>query len=142
MASPFLTTLYTPDTMIGRPPSKPAPPFGQRLAALRKAKGLSQVQLAELLSTTRKTVDYYERRAQNPSLEVITKVADALGVSAAELMGVDAPKPAPQRGPTGKLRQLFDDVARLPRRQQEKIAEFVSAYVRQYEQERDAREGR
>ncbi|MEJ7712995.1 MAG: hypothetical protein WKF84_24920 [Pyrinomonadaceae bacterium] len=41
---------------------------------------------------------------------------------------------ASQRGgPTGKVQKVFDDVARLPRRQQEKIAEFVSAFVAQYE---------
>lgn len=38
--------------------------------------------------------------------------------------------------PAGKLRQVFDDVSRLPRRQQEHIVRWVSAFVRQYEQER------
>jgi transcriptional regulator with XRE-family HTH domain len=122
MASLICTTFYTEDAMIGRPPTKPAPPFGQRLAALRKAKGWSQAQLAELLGTTRKTVDYYERRAGNPSLEVIQRVAESLEVSPAELMGVDAPKAAARRGPTGKLRQVFEDAARLPRRQQVRIS--------------------
>jgi transcriptional regulator with XRE-family HTH domain len=133
---------YNSGPMAGRPPSKEAPPFGRRLAAARRAKGWSQAQLADRLSTSQKTVDYYERRAQNPSLDLITRVAGALEVSVAELMGVDAPRPAAQRGPTSKLRQLFDDVARLPRRQQEKIAEFVSAYVKQYEAERELRHSR
>jgi len=34
------------------------------------------------------------------------------------------------------VQKVFEDVARLPRRQQEKIAEFVSAFVAQYEQSR------
>jgi transcriptional regulator with XRE-family HTH domain len=122
----------------GRPPQKDAPPFGRRLAALRRQKGLSQRELAERLDTTQKTVDYCERRALNPTLDLVERVAAALEVSAAELIGDGA---APMRlskkaGPTGKVQKVFEDVSRLPRRQQEKIVEFVSAFVRQYEQER------
>src|ERR1700752_5285117 len=121
----------------GRPPQKDAPPFGRRLAALRRQKGLSQRELAERLDTTQKTVDYYERRAVNPTLDLVERVAAALEVPAAELIGDGA---APMRlskkaGPTGKVQKVFEDVSRLPRRQQEKIVEFVSAFVRQYEQE-------
>jgi DNA-binding XRE family transcriptional regulator len=60
---------YNADIMAGRPPTKEAPIFGQRLAALRRAKDLSQTQLAELLDTTRKMIDYYEREpAIRPSI--------------------------------------------------------------------------
>jgi transcriptional regulator with XRE-family HTH domain len=52
-----------------RPPTKQAPLFGQRLSALRKTKGLTQRELADLLETTRQMVDYYERRAVNPALK-------------------------------------------------------------------------
>jgi DNA-binding transcriptional regulator YiaG len=38
--------------MAGRPPTKPAPIFGTNLAALRKARGLSQPQLAEQLGVS------------------------------------------------------------------------------------------
>ena len=38
--------------------------------------------------------------------------------------------------PAGKLRQVFDDVSRLPRRQQELIVRVVAALVTQYEQSR------
>ncbi|HEY8458811.1 MAG TPA: helix-turn-helix transcriptional regulator, partial [Blastocatellia bacterium] len=45
---------------MARPTTKEALPFGRRLAALRKSKGLTQKRLAELLGTTQKMVDYYE----------------------------------------------------------------------------------
>jgi transcriptional regulator with XRE-family HTH domain len=48
---------------------------------------LSQTQLAELLDTTRKMIDYYERRAGNPSLDFIQRAAEALDGSVAELLG-------------------------------------------------------
>ncbi len=131
---------YNADIMAGaggRPAQKEAPPFGRRLAALRRQKGLSQRELAERLDVPRETVDYYERRALNPTLDVIQKVAEALEVGAAELVGDDAPVRAVRRGgPTGKVRQVFEDVSKLPRRQQEKIVQVVSALVSQYEQSR------
>jgi len=37
-------------------------------------------------------------------------------------------------GPNGKLRRIFEEASSLPRRQQEKIAEFISAFVNQYKQ--------
>lgn len=99
---------------------------------------MSQRELGELLGATQKTVDYYERRTLNPTLDVIQKVAEALEVSPAQLIG-DGATPtrlSKKAGPTGKVQKVFEDVSRLPRRQQEKIVEFVSAFVRQYEQER------
>ena len=80
---------YNLPTMAGRPATKAAPLFGQRLVALRRHKGWTQTQLAERLATTREMVDYYERRAPNPSLEVIQKLAEALEVSVPELLGVE-----------------------------------------------------
>ena len=37
-------------------------------------------------------------------------------------------------GPTGKEHKVFGEVSKLPRRQQEKIVEVVSALVGQYAQ--------
>lgn len=136
MASEFSTPAYTAPEMTGRPPSKPAPPFGRRLAELRRERGLSQAELAERLGATRKTVDYYERRAANPSIEVIRRVAEALEVSPAELMEVEAARRRAKPGPAGRLSQVFEEAARLPRRQQEKIAEVVLALVKQYAEQR------
>jgi transcriptional regulator with XRE-family HTH domain len=132
---------YNADAMAGaggRPPQKEAPAFSRRLAALRRHKGLSQTELAERMRTTQKMVDYYERRAANPALEVIQRAAAALGVAPAELIGDDgAPRTTSRKaGPTGKVQKVFEDVAKLPRRQQEKIVQVVAALVSQYEQAR------
>lgn len=83
-------------------------------------------------------LNYYERRAANSTLDVIGKVAAALEVAPAELVGDDAAPRAQSRkaGPTGKVQKVFEDVAKLPRRQQEKIVQVVAALVSQYEQAR------
>ena len=119
------------------PPQKDAPPFGRRLAVLRRQKGLSQKELAERLDTTQKTADYYERRALNSTLDLVERVAAALKVPAAEIIGdgVAPTRLSKKAGPRGKCKRSLK-MSPAPRRQQEKIVEFVSAFVRQYEQER------
>ncbi len=117
--------MYNAEAMIGRPPNKDAPPFGQRLAAARQSKGLTQRELAELLGTTREMVDYYERRAVNPALEVIRKCAKVLGVSAMALLGEDAPPCRAKPGPVSQLQRRFEQIKKLPRKEQEFILKFL-----------------
>jgi hypothetical protein len=64
--------------------------------------------------------------------ELILKAAEILNVSAAELLGRETSKPKARA--TGKVQQLFEGVSSLPRRQQDKVVEFVSAFVRQQRQ--------
>ena len=58
---------YNDGIMAGRPPSKDAPPFGQRLAALRKERGHSSAEFARLAGISEDMLTYYERRAANPN---------------------------------------------------------------------------
>jgi len=72
-----------------------------------------------------------------PRSDVLPAMAQAFGVRLEELLKVEAEKRTAARkknGPTGRVREVFDRVSKLPRRQQEKIVEFVSAFVTQYEQ--------
>ena len=68
-------------------------------------------------------------------------MAEALGVSVEDLLIVETGKTASRkaaksngRPPAGKVREVFDRVSKLPRRQQEHIVNWVSAYVSQYDQ--------
>ncbi|MBI3941248.1 MAG: helix-turn-helix transcriptional regulator [Acidobacteria bacterium] len=120
---------YNQDVMAGRPPTRDAPLFGQRLAALRRSRGWSQTQLAQRLTTTRKMIDYYERRAINPSLEFIQRAATVLEVSVAELVGSQT-KPARGRpGPPPQLALRFEQVRRLPRKDQEFVIKFLDTML-------------
>jgi len=92
------------------------PPFGRRMAMLRRQKGLSQRELGELLGTTQKTVDYYERPTLNPTLDVIQKVAEALAVPPAQLIGDNngLMKISPQDRTDEQVQKVFEVVASLP----------------------------
>ncbi len=117
--------MYAED-MAGRPPTKEAPPFGRRLAEARKRKGWSQSDLAERLDATRALMDYYERRASNPTLEFIQRAAVVLEVPVSELVD-DEPKANRKRpGPASKLEQQIEQVRKLPKSKQKFVSEFLA----------------
>lgn len=81
--------------MAAKKPSQPAPPpdypkqFGDRLVALRKAKGLSQEQLAFDAGLARSYVSGVERGLRNISLINICILAKALDMEPADLLRFD-----------------------------------------------------
>jgi transcriptional regulator with XRE-family HTH domain len=98
------------------------------LRALREAAGLSQRELARLIGQEQSNVRYWETSGTLPRSDVLIPIARALGVTVEELLG-HPPSRKRTGTPPGKLGQLFDNVARLPRRQQEKIIELLEPYV-------------
>ena len=120
---------YNLGVMAGRPPMREAPLFGQRLAAARKSRGWSQTKLAQKLETTQKVIDYYERRAANPSLAFIQRAAKVLEVSAADLVG-DESKPERSRpGPPPQLARRLEQIRQLPRKEQEFVIRFLDTVL-------------
>ena len=114
----------------GRPPTKSAPLFGQRMAAFRVAKGLSQSQLGDALGMDRGLVAYYERAARNPSLELVQKIADFFGVTVGELLN-DTARGRAKPGPPSQFKQLAERLDRLPRSQQRTVATMLEGYLKQ-----------
>jgi len=110
--------------------SKSRPRQGARLAELRRAAHLSQAALARLVGESQQNVAYWEQSDKPPRSDVLPKLAHILGVSVEHLL--DVRTPITRSGPVGKVRKLFEEVSELPRRQQEKVVEFVSALVEQY----------
>ncbi len=69
--------------------------FGGRLQNIRKARGLTQVQLAEAAETTQRAVSYYETEAGFPPAPAVISLARALNVTTDELLGLKPPKITP-----------------------------------------------
>lgn len=73
-------------------------PAGKRLAQMRKRRGLTQVELGNLLNISQRMVAYYENDAKKIPTQLLPKLAKILGVSLEELLGggelpiVEAPK--------------------------------------------------
>src|SRR3954471_11861774 len=87
---------YDDGAMVGRPPTREAPAFGKKLAELRKARGLTQAELANHLGITQQTIVVYERRTANPSLELIGRLANFFDVAPASLIDENT-VPQPRR---------------------------------------------
>jgi len=117
---------YADGMRTGRPTKRERPPFGERLAEARIKAGLSQAELAERLGVNQRLITHWERRSVTLKPDQIAALVAALRISADELLGV---KPPRTTGPTGRVRQVFDAVAALPRRQQQKIVDVVEGFV-------------
>jgi transcriptional regulator with XRE-family HTH domain len=121
---------YAALVQTGRPSKEPRTPFGARLHAAREAAGLTQAQLADKIGVTQTAYGVWERYPVALRPEQIEQLASLLNVSVEHLFGRDTAKPR-GKGPAGKLRQVFEKASQLPRHQQNKVAEFVGAFVKQ-----------
>lgn len=61
--------------------------FGQKIKDLRKELGITQQQLADSLNITHSAVALYETDQNNPSHEILFKMAEYFDVSLDELYG-------------------------------------------------------
>lgn len=68
--------------------------FGRFVAALRRAKGLTQLELGERLFVSDKTVSKWERGQSMPNVDLLLPLAEALGVSMTELLRGERIAPA------------------------------------------------
>jgi transcriptional regulator with XRE-family HTH domain len=103
------------------------PDHGKRLKTFRHAAGLSQRELAQKVGVIHSNINYWENSGKLPKAELLIPISHALGVTVEELLG--EPKPTRARVPGGKLGEVFNEASRLPRRQQQKIAEVVEGML-------------
>ena len=87
--------------------------FGAFLAQVRRAQGLTQAELAEQLHVTGKAVSRWERGIGLPDINTLEPLADALGLSLADLMHCHDPAQEPPTAPVP-----LEDFFTLLRRQQ------------------------
>ncbi len=103
--------------------------LGKRIAELRKDMGLTQVQLAEILTISQQHMAACEAgRRKVPSAQ-LPMLAQLFGISTDELLGVQG-KPA-KRGPTARLQQQMDQISLLPRTRQKFVMEMLDAVIQQ-----------
>ena len=64
--------------------------FGNRLRALRIAKGWTQSQLSSRLGLTKSVISAYETALRYPSYDILIRIAALFGVSSDYLLGIEA----------------------------------------------------
>ena len=103
--------------------------LGSRVAQVRKAQGITQVQLAEFLGVSQQTVTAYEVGRRRMSVSALPMLARHLGVSVEELMGEETPPS--KRGPVPKLQQQIERIQQLPRAKQRFVMEMIDTVLSQ-----------
>jgi transcriptional regulator with XRE-family HTH domain len=100
--------------------------FGERLARLRHAKGITQRQLAALIGVSQRVITYYENESNYPPAHLVPKVAQAFGVGVEELLG-DA-EPVVEAAPAvldRRLRKRIDLLEKLPPQDQKMVLRMI-----------------
>jgi transcriptional regulator with XRE-family HTH domain len=98
--------------------------FNERLAALRKERGLTQLALAELVEMHISQIRRYESGQSQPTLDAIRKLARALSVSADMLLFAQN-----ERGPEDDLRLQFEAASRLDPEEKNVIRSVIESIV-------------
>ena len=81
------------------------PSFGSNLRYLRKAKQMTQFELASALGLAYSTISMYERGEREPSFEMMETIADYFNVSMDFLLGKDI---------LSNAAHITDDIVRFP----------------------------
>ena len=104
--------------------------LGARIAELRKAHGLTQVQLAEALELTQQMIASYEVGRRRVPVSLLPAIAQALAVSVEVLIGQKEASPG-KRGPAPKLQQQMERIQRLPKAQQRFVMQMIDTVLAQ-----------
>src|SRR3974390_1527832 len=106
--------------------------LGRRIARLRREKGLTQVELAELLQVSQPVVSDYENDVIRLPADVVVQIAEVLGSSTDELLGLKNPATAHRANGSIKTRRLYrrmQEIEKLPRRDQEALLRTIEAFI-------------
>jgi transcriptional regulator with XRE-family HTH domain len=79
-----------PESPMSPPPPEP-PRVGQTLATLRQSRNLTLDELSRQAGVSKSMLSQIERNQANPTVAVVWRLANALGVPLAELLGGDKP---------------------------------------------------
>jgi transcriptional regulator with XRE-family HTH domain len=110
---------------------KEEPGFGPRLTAIRKARGLTQIELAQTAGTTQRSISYYENDDGIPPSSAVIALAKALKVSADELLGLRPPRVerVNDDADTRRLWKRFQMVTALPEKDQRAVIRLINSLV-------------
>jgi transcriptional regulator with XRE-family HTH domain len=109
--------------------NKPNNIFGENLRRIRKKKGLTQIELAELSGISRRVIGHYETQAVRPSIEKTKLIAKALGVSDNELLGItkEISQNKSYEDVSFKIMKKVRIVEKLPVRDQKAIFRLINS---------------
>jgi transcriptional regulator with XRE-family HTH domain len=100
--------------------------FADRLSFARKQKKIRQADLGKLVGTSGDIIGKYERGENTPSIDVATKIADALGVTLDYLV-----KNATYEQIDKETLQRLKDIQKLSIESKEHVFALLDAFIKQ-----------
>jgi transcriptional regulator with XRE-family HTH domain len=119
-----------PKSRLQLPPLKLAGKgsLGGRIARIRKERGLTQVELAERVGIIQALISDYERDNRRLHADMIVRVAQALGVSTDELLGVKAARTDDEANL--RLSRRLKGIEALPVAQQKVLLKTIDTFLK------------
>ena len=106
--------------------------LGERIATLRKANNITQVQLAEALNISQQTVQAYEVGRRRIPVSALPIVAHLFDVSLEELFGeTETKRRSGKRGPASQLERSIERISELPKLKQKFVMEMLETVLAQ-----------
>lgn len=107
------------------PTSSSSESLGHRIQTLRRKRKWDQGKLAESVGVSRMQISRYERGAHEPKLEMLGRLADALGTTADFLITGQDPKSVRDVD----LRSLGSKLEKLPAELRSHLVEFLDSLL-------------
>ena len=103
--------------------------FGPRLAALRKAAGFTQVELAAEVGVSQRMVAYYESPASTPPAHLLPHIATALGVTIDALYGRAPARKLVKQDGDSRLRRRLLAIEKLDLTEKRQVLLLIDAFI-------------
>ena len=102
-----------------------------KMREYRKRSGLTMKRLGELVGASEASISQYETGRVEPDIELMTKIADVLGISVDNLIG-RTEEPEVDTPVTDEARILAKGIDKLPKDQREQAPNVVRAMFAQF----------
>ncbi len=114
------------------------PGFGERLARLRKAKGLTQSELGKKTGLSQRMVAYYEKEEAQPPGPMLIDLANALETTIDELLGKVGSKEPLTDPKEARFLKRLKRIQELPPQARRAILKVLDALLAQQENNQPA----
>lgn len=104
-------------------------PFGERLEKLRKARGITQVELAKAIHSTQRAISYYENENYPPA-PVLVAIAAILKISVEELVEIKPLKEISENKGALHFWKKFQKIKKLPEKDRRAIMRMINTLAK------------
>lgn len=103
--------------------------FGPRLAALRKAAGFTQQQLADELGISRRRIAYYESESDHPPANLLAGLARVLNITADQLLTEAPVKRQAKAALSPRLERRLKQIERLSPKPKQQLLSLIDTFI-------------